>query len=230
MRMFISSIRLLSKENSMHRLSRLASALIFLLAMGCTSWHQLKAFHDARGHMLVASIMENAEQYHEAELEYIYVARNFPASRFYKTAVFKAAMLSGRKDNPKRNLSTSLYWLNEYRKLSLSAEEQEIVNFLIALIEQNEKDQNRISQFQAKFENQRALISQNDSKIHALEAQSENGEMQIQQLQKKLAFYEEQIKFLNKQMSQLNAEIAKKHDELRQLKEIDLRIHQNRLK
>ena len=214
----------------MHRLSRLASALIFLLAMGCTSWHQLKAFHDARGHMLVASIMENAEQYDEAELEYIYVARNFPTSRFYKTAIFKAAMLSGRKDNPNRNLSTSLYWLNEYRKLSLSAEEQEIVNFLIALIEQNEIDQNRISEFQAKFEKQRALISQNDSKLYALEAQWEKGEMQIQQLQKKLTFYEEQIKFLNKQISQLNAEIAKKHDELEQLKEIDLRIHQNRLK
>ena len=77
--------------------------------------------------MLAASKIEDAQQFPEAVLEYVYVARNFPASSYYKTAIFKAAMLSGRQDNPKRNLSTSVYWLNEYLKLPLSEQEQESI-------------------------------------------------------------------------------------------------------
>ena len=235
----------------MHRLSCLAVALVFLLLMGCAGLHQLETYRDAKRHMLAASEMENIQQFHGAVLEYVYVARNFPDSSFYKTAIFKAAMLSGRKDNPDRNLSTSLYWLNEYFKLPLSEKEQESIQLLITLIEQNRLYQERIAQLQTELQNQRAVISQNDLEIDALENQDKQQKAQIRQLQVKLNFYEEQIQEQNKQtrqleekltadeeqireqkiqIRQLEAEVFKTQDALERLKEIDVRIHQGRLK
>ena len=174
--------------------------------------------------------MEDSQHFHEAMLEYVYVARNFPATRFYKTAIFKAAMLSGRPDNPKRNLNTSLYWLHQYLNLPLSDQEQEAVKFLIALLEQNKKYQDEVVKLQIVSQNQRDVISQNDSKIAVCEKQGEKRKGQIRQLQKKNAFYEKQIDKQDKQILQLQAEISKTQDALQRLKEIDMRIHQRRLK
>ena len=109
----------------MPRLSGLEFALVLLLLMGCAGLQQLKTFRDTERHMLAASKIEDAQQFPEAVLEYVYVARNFPASSYYKTAIFKTVMLSGHQDNPQRNLSTSLYWLNEYLKLPLSEQAEE---------------------------------------------------------------------------------------------------------
>lgn len=198
---------------------------------GCAGLYQdYEAFWAAKQHMDEAQTMENSQQLHEAMLEYVYVARNFPASSFYKTAIFRTAMLSGRLDNPKRNLSTSLYWLNQYLKLPLSEQEQENVQFLIILIKQNKQYRDRIAQLQTEFQNQRAVISQNDLEIAAFEEHGKKRNRQIRQLQKKIVFYEEQIKEQDKQIRQLQAEISKAQDALQQFKEIDVRIHQRRLK
>lgn len=208
-----------------------AKFILILFLGGCAGLHQdYEAFWAAKRHMNEALTMENSQQFHEAVLAYVYVANNFPASSFYKTATFKAAMLSGRSDNPKMNLSTSLYWLNQYLKLHLSEQEQESIQFLIALIEQNKQYQDRIAQLQTAFKNQAAVISQNDLEIAAFEEQGKNRNIQIRELQKKVAFYEEQIREQDKQIRQLQDEISKTQDALQRLKEIDLRIHQRRLK
>jgi hypothetical protein len=214
----------------MYRLFCIKFILILFLG-GCAGLYQdYEAFWAAKQHMDEAQTMENSQQLHEAMLEYVYVARNFPASSFYKTAIFRTAMLSGRLDNPKRNLSTSLYWLNQYLKLPLSEQEQENVQFLIILIKQNKQYRDRIAQLQTEFQNQRAVISQNDLEIAAFEEHGKKRNRQIRQLQKKIVFYEEQIKEQDKQIRQLQAEISKAQDALQQFKEIDVRIHQRRLK
>ena len=235
----------------MQRSSCLEFALVFLLLMGCAGLHQFETFRDARRHMLAASEMENIQQFNGAVLEYVYVARNFPDSSFYKTAIFKAAMLSGRKDNPDRNLSTSLFWLNEYLKLPLPEQEQESIQFLITLIDQNKKCQDGIAQLQTELQNQQAVISRYDLEIDAFEKQGKKQNTQARQLQEKLTFYEEQIKERNiqirqleekltadeeqikeqnEQIRQLEAEVFKTQDALKRLKEIDVRIHKGRLK
>lgn len=205
--------------------------ILILFLGGCAGLYQdYEVFWAAKRHMNEALTMENSQQLHEAILEYVYVAKNFPASSFYKTAIFKAAMLSGRSDNPKKNLSTSLYWLNQYLKLHLSEQEQESIQFLITLIEQNKQYQDRIAQLQTEFKNQKAVISQNDLEIAAFEEQGKSRNTQIRELQKKVAFYEEQIREQDKQIRQLQDEISKTQDALQRLKEIDLRIHQRRPK
>jgi len=210
---------------------RLLCTILILFLGGCASLYQdYEAFGTAKRHMNEARTMENSQQLHEAMLEYVYVARNFPDSSFYKTAIFKAALLSGRSDNPEKDLSISLYWLNQYLELPLSKQEQESVQFLITLIEQNKQYQERIAQLQTELQNQRAVISQNDLKIAAFEEQGKNRNREIRQLQKKIAVYEEQIKEQDKQMHQLQEEVSKTQDALQRLKEIDVRIHQRRLK
>ena len=198
--------------------------------MGCAGLQQLEGLRDAKRHMLAAAKMENSQQLDEAVREYVYVARNFPATGFYKTAVFKAAMLSGHQDNPRRNLSTSLYWFKEYLKLPLSTQEQERVQFLVALIEQNKQYQDSRAQLQTDVQNQQTLVSQKDVEIAGLEAQGKKQNKQLRQLQKKIASYEKQIEEQDKQIRQLEAEISKTQEALQRLKEIDMRIHQRRLK
>ena len=205
--------------------------IIILFLGGCAGLYKdYEDFWTAKRHMNRALAMENSGQIHEAMLEYIFVARNFPASGFYKTAIFKAAMLSGRLDNPERDLYTSLYWLNQYLKLPLSDQEQESAQFMATLIEQNKQYQDRIVQLQIDLKNQKTVISQYNREINSLEKLSKNRNQQIRQLQKKIDFYEEQIKEHDKKIRQLEAEIYKTRDELKRLKEIDVRVHRRRLK
>lgn len=215
----------------MPRISGLGCALVFVLLAGCAGLHHLEAFQDAREHMLTASELENGRQYPEALRKYVHVARNFPSvSYYYKTAVFKAAMLSGRQDNPERNLGESLYWLNEYLKLPLSEQEHESVQFVVALIEQNERNQEQVAQLQSAYQKKQAAVSQKDTAIDALELQAKKLAGRICHLQKELASYEERIKERDEQILQLEAEISKAQDALERIKEIDVRIHQRRLK
>jgi len=205
--------------------------ILILFLGGCAGLYQdYDAFWEAKRRMNKALTMENSQQLHEAMLEYVYVARNFPASSFHKSAIFKAAILSGRPDNPKRDLSTSLYWLNQYLKLPLSEQEQESVQFLIALIEQNKQHQDKIVELQKELQNQRTVISQNDLEIAAYEERRKKLNRQINKLKEEVRSYKGQIKKGDKQIRQLQAEILKQQDALQRLKEIDVRIHQRRLK
>ena len=212
---------------------RLFFIIIFIILFlgGCAKLYKdYEDFWAAKRHMDEALAMEDSGQFHEAMLAYISVARNFPASGFYKTAAFKAAMLSGRLDNPNRNLNISLYWLNQYRELPLSKQEQENAQFLITLIEQSKQDQDRILQLQTELQNQEAIITERSQEIGSLEKLGENRNKQIHQLQKKLGFYEEQIKDKDNKIRELEAEINKTQDALKRLKEVDMQIHRRRLK
>ena len=214
----------------MYRLFCIKFIFIFFLG-GCAGLYQgYDAIWNAKRHMNEARELENSRDFHGAMIEYVYVAKNFPASNFYKTAIFKAAILSGRSDNPKRNLSTSLYWLNQYLELPLSEQEKESIQFLITLIKKDKQYQDRIAQLQKKLQNQRTLISQNNIEIAVYEKLSEKQKRQIHLLQNRVSSYEEKIEKWDKQIRHLQDEILKQQEALQRLKEIDVRIHKRRLK
>jgi septal ring factor EnvC (AmiA/AmiB activator) len=194
--------------------------ILILILVGCAGLYQdYETYWDANRHMNAAIRMENSKKLYEAMLEYVYVAENYPASSFYKTAIFKIAILSGHPDNPKRNLSTSLFWLVRYLNLPLSEQEQQTAQLLTNLIKENKQYQDSIAQLQKAVQNQKSIISQNDLEITAFK----------KQIQKKITLYEQELKARNRKIRQLQVEISKAQDALQELKKIDMRIHERKL-
>ncbi len=87
--------------------------------VGCSSSDNLSnTEREAQRHMAVADTLERASALKEATLEYALVARNYPSTSVYPTAVRKTALLLSSPANPAANDSASRYWLSVYLGLS----------------------------------------------------------------------------------------------------------------
>ena len=171
--------------------------ILCICLAGCASQsHRSKFESKAGSHMKRAAMLENSSSYHEAAQEYAIVAKHYASSSFYKTAVWKAAMLNIHPDSSKIDISEARFWLNVYLGTPLTVEEKESATLYVALLENINGLQTQLS----------SLVAERDKLIAVTQKQSDEIVTQTQQL------------------GELEAELAQARDELEKLKEVDLQM------
>lgn len=174
--------------------------LCFFLA-GCVSqFRGFKLESQARSHMERAAALEDSSAYHQAAREYAIVAERYPSTSYYKGAVWKAALLSIHPANSKIDTSAALFWMKVYLGLSISSKEKEDATLYVAMIE-------RINGLQAELF---SLVSEKDKLLAVTRKQSSD------------------IVTGTQRLGELEAELAKARDELKKMKEVDVRMQRSR--
>lgn len=174
--------------------------LCFFLA-GCVSqFHDSKLESQARSHMERGAALENSSAYHQAAREYAIVAERYPTTSCYKAAVWKAAVLNIHPANSNYDTSAARFWLSVYLGMPLTPEEKENATLYVAMIE-------RINGLQAQLS---SLVSEKGKLLDVTRKQS--GE----------------IVTGTQRIGELEAELAKARDELKKMKEVDVRMQLSR--
>jgi hypothetical protein len=175
--------------------------IVVLAAAGCSSTGGLSDPEtQARRRMAIADTLERASALKEATLEYTIVAERFSGTSVHAAAVRKAALLYSSSANPAANDSSSRYWLTRYLDLTRSAEEKQIIRMYMAMVD-------RVALLRDSVARQTVA---NDS-LSAL-ARRQTGDLTTRA----------------KRMQELEAELQKASDELKRLKEIDVRVSRSR--
>ncbi len=175
--------------------------ILCLCVTGCFSkFGALNSESEARNLMDHAAGLVDSSAYHQAAQEYAMVAERYPSTSYYKLAVWKAAFLNIYPANPEINYSSALYWFQVYLGLPLSPEEKETATVYVAMIE-------HINNLQAELS---ALGIEKDKLLAVTRKQS--GDIQV----------------VTQQQKELEAELASTQDELKKMKAVDVRMHQNR--
>jgi len=157
---------------------------------------------EAQRHMAIADTLEQASELKEATLEYTLVAERFPTSGAYMTAVRKAALLFSSPENPAANDSASRFWLNTYLKLTHSPEEKQLIRMYFDMADQ-------VKLLKDSLAHQKVV---HESLMTTARKQGNEAAARARRIQ------------------ELEADLKKASDELRKLKEIDLRISKSRVK
>lgn len=174
--------------------------LCFFLA-GCVSqFRGFKLESQARTHMERAAALEDSSAYHQAAREYAIVAERYPSTSYYKGAVWKAALLNIHPANSKIDTSAALFWMKVYLGLSISSKEKEDATLYVAMIE-------RINGLQAELF---SLVSEKEKLLAVTRKQSSD------------------IVTGTQRLGELEAELAKARDELKKMKEVDVRMQRSR--
>jgi len=174
--------------------------LCFFLA-GCVSqFHDSKFESQARSHMERGAAMENSSAYHQAAREYAIVAERYPTTSCYKAAVWKAAMLNIHPANSNYDTIAARFWLNVYLGMPLTPEEKENATLYVAMIE-------RINGLQSQLF---SLVSERDKLLDVTRKQSGD------------------IVTGTQRIGGLEAELGKARDELKKMKEVDVRMQRSR--
>jgi cell division septation protein DedD len=174
--------------------------LCFFLA-GCASQSRdTKVDSQARSHMERAAALENSSAYHQAAREYAVVAGRYPSTSYYKSAVWKAALLNIHPANSKIDTSAARFWLNVYLGLTLTDEEKENAALYVAMIERMNGLQTQVS----------SLVSERDKLLDVTRKQSGD------------------IVTGTQRLGELEAELAKVRDELKKMKEVDVRMQRSK--
>jgi cell division septation protein DedD len=174
--------------------------LCFFLA-GCVSQSRsLKLESQARSHMERAAALEDSSAYHQAAQEYAIVAERYPSTSYYKGAVWKVALLNIHPANSKIDTSAARFWLNVYLGLPLTPEEKENATLYVAMLE-------RINGLQAELS---SYVAEKDKLLAVTRKQSSD------------------IVTGTQRLGELEAELAKARDELKKLKEVDVRMQRSR--
>jgi cell division septation protein DedD len=174
--------------------------LCFLLA-GCVSqFRGFKFESQARSHMERAAALEESSSYHQAAQEYAIVAERYPSTSYYKRAVWRAALVNIHPDNSKIDRSAALFWLKVYLGLSLSSEEKEAAALYVAMLE-------HVDGLQAKFS---SCVAEKEKLIAVTREQCRYKVTSTQRLKK------------------LETKLAQVRDELKKMKEVDVRMQQSR--
>jgi cell division septation protein DedD len=150
--------------------------------------------------MELAAALEDSSAYHQAAREYAILAERYPSTSYYKGAVWKAALLNIHPANSKIDISAASYWLNVYLGLPLTSEEKENATLYVALLD-------RINGLQAQLS---SLVAEKDSLLEVNRKQSGDIETRSQRL------------------GELEAELTKTRDELKKMKEVDVRMQRSR--
>ena len=175
--------------------------LCFLVA-GCSSqFHGSRSELQARNHMDRAAALEDASEYHQAAQEYSIVAERYPSTNYYKTAVWKAALLSIHPANSEIDYNAALYWLKIYLGLPLSSEEKDSAEIYVAMLEHINVLESILSAFAAEKEKLQAVAQQQSSDIVTA----------------------------TQRLVQLEADLILAQAELKKMKEVDVRMHRSRV-
>jgi cell division septation protein DedD len=168
---------------------------------GCVSqFHDSKLESQARSYMERAASMEDSSSYHQAAREYAMVAKRYPTTSYYKAAVWKAAVLNIHPANSNYDISAARFWLNVYLGMPLTPEEKENATLYVAMIE-------RINGLQAQLS---SLVSEKEKLLDVTRKQSGD------------------IVAGTQRVKELEAELAKTQDELKKMKEVDVRMQLSR--
>ncbi|MCD4676535.1 MAG: hypothetical protein K8S18_11160 [Desulfobacula sp.] len=165
---------------------------------------------NARNHMELAAAKENSSNFQEAIQEYAIISEKYPDTSYYKTAVWRAALLNLHPNNPEINYKAAQDWLQIYLKLPLSPEEKEIAvlyNALILQINVTLDEKNKLLT-NTKRQNKNMAILTQKLKQAQIKAAKARGEL------KKLSSYEAELSILK--------------DKLKKMKEIDVQLHKTR--
>jgi len=176
--------------------------ILCLLMTGCLS--KIRGSESelkARDFMDRAAALENTEAYHQAAQEYAIVAEHYPSTRYHKLAVWKAALLNIHPANPEINYAAAFSWLKVYLKLPLSPEEKEAATFYVSMVE-------RINDLQAELF---SMVEEKDRLLEINRKQSSD------------------IESDTKRRKELEAELAHAWDELKKMKDVDVRMHRSRV-
>lgn len=177
--------------------------LVAILMFGCSSSDNLSTAElEAQRHMAIADTLEKASELKRATMEYTLVAKNYPSTSAYPIAVRKTALLLSSSANPVANDSASQYWLSIYLGLTHSPEERQIIEMYLRMV-------GRVKMLRDSLARVNAL---SDSLAFAVRKQANEATAR------------------GKRVQELEAELQQATDELKKLKEIDVRISKSRVK
>lgn len=175
--------------------------LCFLVA-GCFSqFRNSRSELQARNHMDRAAALEDSSEYHQAAKEYSIVAERYPSTHYYKTAVWKAALLNIHPSSPEIDFNAALYWLQVYLGLPLSSEEKDRAELYVAMLEHINDLESILSAFVAEKEKLQVVTQKQSNDIVAA----------------------------TQRLSQLEADLTHAQAELKKMKEVDVRMHRSRV-
>jgi len=174
--------------------------LCFLLAGCLPQFRSFKLESQAQSHMERAAALEDSSSYHQAAQEYAIVAERYPSTSYYKGAVWKAALLNIHPANSKIDSRAALFWMKVYLELSVSSKEKENAKLYVAMLE-------RINDLQAELS---SYIAEKDKLLAVARKQSSDNVTDAQRLRK------------------LEAELVQARDELKKMKEVDVRMQRSR--
>ncbi len=177
-------------------MKRMSLIIAFLLLLGgCTPAEKVAPDPAAMRHFRLGERYEHSFLYREATMEYSVVAQNYPASTVYPSAILHLALLYGNQANPVRNDSLALRWIKAYLALPLSQEDQGNGQLYLSLIDRISTLQQRLLKQQAAYDSVAA------SSLKA-------GGVVLGQA---------------KRIQELEADLQRTRDELKRLKEVDIR-------
>jgi hypothetical protein len=175
----------------------------FVFIVGCIATGSLDNVElEAQKHMAIADTLERSSELKQATLEYTLVAERYPTSSAYLTAVRKAALLFSTPENPAASDSASRFWLNTYLKLSPSPEEKQFIQMYLDMADQ-------VKVLRDSLAHQKVI---HDGLVAAARKQGNESAARAKRIQ------------------ELEADLKKASEEMRKLKEIDLRISKSRVK
>jgi hypothetical protein len=151
-------------------------------------------------HMRLADSLQTELALRAATMEYTTVAQLYPQSGYYADAVRNAALLYSNPLNPLMNDSLSLYWFERYLSLRPPREERAKAEVYVTML-------NRIMQLRAEITRRNVV---GDSLQSILRRQA--GELTAR----------------SRRVSDLENELQRTNDELRRLREVDIRINRRK--
>ena len=201
--------------------------LCFLLT-GCLLYPVVSDIEfKARNHMEQAAANERSSDFQAAIKEYAIVSGMYPDTRYYKTAVWKSAVLNFHPDNPKIDYTAAHDWLQTYLSLPLSSEEKETAVLYAALIrkiEQNTDEKNKLLTLIEQQKRDKESLSQALKHSRKKAAQARNK-------LEKLSAYETELSILKDKLEKMKeTELSVLKDKLKKMKEIDIQMHKTRKK
>lgn len=178
------------------------SAFIGMLAVGAlggcaaTGGDESKLVEsDARRKFELARTLESSSNFREAAHEYLIVAESYPGSDIWPQAVRKTAVLHADPHNPGRNDSLALRWLGVYAVLSTSPAEKDLIQATTAAITWRVEVEQLLERQRRTADSLSGVVRRLSSSLAAQSRQSED----------------------------LEVRLRKTADELKKLKEIDVR-------
>jgi uncharacterized coiled-coil protein SlyX len=175
--------------------------LVALSAPGCSIFqHSNDSETRARHHMLLGDSLEVSSDFAGAVLEYRIVAELYPHTSFYPAAIRKAAVLTLHPNNPSANDSVARYWFAEYLRIVPPSQGRSLAETIVHLLD--------------RIQSLHMATADQDSSIDSLATV----------VRKQTA----ELSSRSKQIGTLEAELKQAYEELRKLREVDVRISRGR--
>ena len=173
---------------------RLRIVLLLVIVAGCASTRPDR--EEVRRQMERARGYEAAGNIPEAARQYAAAAAQFPGSEWSVVAARKAATLYAYSQNPERSDSAALYWFRLLQTEEIPGQEKDLVQVQIATLE---RSQLLVGQIARQKESADSLTAETRRLTSMVTSQS-------------------------RQILELQAEVKRLAEELRLLKEIDVRL------